>query len=206
MIDKFTAGAGSLTVYREHGDFFRLLETGAKVTVYIYRHGREIARADEISGGYAEKFAEPFDEIAIESAVAQDVQFAIRLGNVVSYDAPPTGSVTVANVPHVQVDSIPAVTVSGSIRRSFFQDSLAIGVVNTSLFIAKPTRDYLFIQNTSVSANIFVSLDSSPATVARGIKLEPGASLELDSVLPTGEITAIADAAGATVTRVQAWG
>lgn len=174
MLEKFNAGAASLTTFRERANFFRLLSTEADCTVYFYRQGREVARAEAVSGGYAEKFDEEFDEIAIESDAAQIIQFVLRLGNVVTYDAPPMGLVTVANTGGAFVNAAKEVTNASA-----------------QLLAAKVGRRYLLIQNNDAAGILYVTLDGTAATEANGVKILPGGSIELTAYCPTGEIRAL---------------
>lgn len=181
MLEKFNAGAASLTIYRERANFFRLLNTEADCTVYFYRAGREVARAEAVSGGYSEKFGEEFDEIAIESAAAQSIQFVLRLGNIVTYDAPPMGLVTVANTGGAFAQSAPAVTNASA-----------------QLLAANTGRRYLLIQNNDDAGDVFVTLDGADATAANGIKIVAGGALELSAYCPTGAVKAIGSIANNT--------
>lgn len=174
MLITFAAGAASLTTFREVGDFFRLMQTSANVTVYFYRQGREVARADDVSGGYAERFGESFDEIAIESDAAQSVQFVCRLGNQVFYDQPPQGLVIVQNV-----------------NGAFSQAQKTVTSASTAIAAANIVRRYLMVQNNDPSGDVFVTVDGTPATTAKGLKVPAGGALELAGFAPTGAVNAI---------------
>lgn len=174
MLVTYNAGAGSLTEFQEAGDFFRLMRTEVPVTVYFYTAGREVARAEGVSGGYAEKFAEVFDRIAIVSPAAQSIQLVTRYGNVVHFDAPPMGLVTVANT-----------------GGDFVQSQKTVTDVSGHLLPAKGDRRYLLIQNNASNGNVFITLDGAAATAARGVKIGPGGALELSAFCPRGEVHAI---------------
>lgn len=174
MLVKFSIGAGQRVEFSEAGDFFRLLEAAQPVTVFFYRGGKEEARAEGITGGYAEQFGDGFDRVVIMSATAQTVQMVTRLGNVVSYDAPPKGAVTVENL-----------------TGTFYQGQATVTNASAVLRSAKTNRRYLLIQNNDQAGDIFVTLDTSAATAAKGIKIAPGGSLELSSFCPSGEVRAI---------------
>ena len=174
MLLKFNIGAGGLAEFHEPGDFFRLLSSQGAVTVRFYRQGRELVEAEDVTGGYAERFVEAFDRIMIESASAQTIQFVARMGNQVSYDTPPNGQVIVTNTAGAFVHAVHTVTsLSGQLKA------------------ANKYRRYLLIQNKNPSGDIYVKVDGQPVAVAGGVKIGPGGSWELAGYVPTGAITAI---------------
>lgn len=186
MLRTISVGAGSLTQFHIPGDFFRLMSTQGLCTVYFYREGQVIATSAGVSGGYAEQFKEAFDRIAIESAGAQNIQFVSRLGNVVSYDAPPMGLVTVANT-----------------AGAFTQAAATVGTTSAQLLAANAARRYLLVQNKAASGDIFITLEGTAATSTNGVRIGPGDSLELNGFAPTGAIMAIGSAAGLPAVAVQ---
>lgn len=206
MLITYNAGAGSLTTYREKADFFRLMKTVGNVTIYFYRQGREVARADDVQSGYAERFDESFDEIAIESDTAQSVQFVLRYGNQVYYDTAPTGLVTVQNVVDVMVQNAVNVMVQNALTASVTND-VNVLVKNTSgafsqnqktvtnasgqVLAVNANRRYLMIQNNDAAGDIFVTVDGTAATTAKGLKVPAGGALELAGFVPAGAINAI---------------
>lgn len=174
MILTMTVQAGSLTQFTEEADFFRLLETGAAVNVYFYRQGAEIARSESVKEGYAERFGVPFDTLKIESAVTQSIQFVTRLGNVVNYDATPTGDVNILNV-----------------NGPFANSQKTVTNASGELLTDNVLRRYLLIQNNDTSGDVYIRLDGQPATVVTGVKISAGGSYEVAGFAPTGKITAI---------------
>lgn len=195
MINTINLTAGQRVEFREPGDFFRVLAATAVLTVEFYENGREIAEAVGIGAGYAEKFERGnFDRIAITSATAQTVQFVTRLGNTVQYDAPPTGDVTIAG----------EVTVKN--KTANFDQGLKTGqTVSTILLSAVATRSYLLIQNKDTAVSIYINLKGSAASVANGILIEPGGSLEVINICPTGNITVLATAYTDRIVAVEAY-
>lgn len=97
MSVKETFSAGQTREFFGGGDFFRLLETVAEITVEFFWQGREVAEAIGVQAGYAEYFRDRrFDRIRIYSATAQDIKWVTREGSDVRYDrgaASITGSV-----------------------------------------------------------------------------------------------------------------
>lgn len=76
----------------------------------------------------------------------------------------------------------------------------AANVTNASaqLLAAKPLRRFLLVQNNHATASVFLNLAGAAATVAAGVKLEPGGSLLLDNFVPSAAIFAIGDTASNT--------
>lgn len=175
MIQKPTFTAGETKEFYDLGDFFRLMSSSAEVTVRFYFQGREIFVAEGVTLGYAERFiAGQFDRFTVYSAQAQTLQFVARLGNEVSYDVPPTGAVTISNT-----------------AGAFTQSQKTVTNASTSMLAANAARRYLLIQNNDPGGDIYVTLDGTAATTAKGIKIAAGGSYECQGYAPTGQIFAI---------------
>lgn len=175
MIQTPTLAAGETKEYYDLGDFFRLMRSTDPITVRFYYMGREVFVAEGIERGYAERFrVGQFDRLTVYSATAQTISFAARLGNEVSYDVPPTGDVNINNT-----------------HGAFTQAQATVTNASALLVAANPARRYLLVQNNDPSGIIYVTLDGSAATTAKGIKVGPGGSLELASYCPTGAVYAI---------------
>lgn len=174
MLNTLTMSAGQTVEFAEAGDFFRLMSAAFPVDVFFYFRGAEVARSEQVSGGYAEQFAGNFDKLTIKSATAQTIQYVTRLGNRVQYDTPPNGNVTVTNTAGAFVNAAATVTSASA-----------------QLVAASASRRYLLIQNNDTSGNIFVRLDGVAATLTTGVKIVPGGSYELTNYCPTGAIFAI---------------
>lgn len=180
--------AGERKEFYDPGDFFRLLAATDPVTVTFYRNGAEVAEADHVGEGYAEKFRlEGFDRFAIVSATAQTLQFVARLGNDVLYDTPPTGDVQVTNV-----------------NGAFTQSQKTVTNASAQLLAANAQRRYLLIQNNDASGDVYINLTGVAATTANGIKIAAGGSYECQGFAPTAAITAIGSiASNANVVAVE---
>lgn len=175
MLNTVTMTAGQRLQFHEPGDFFRVLAATASLTVEFYANGKEIAEAIGVGAGYAEKFdLGQFDRIAITSATAQTIQFVTRLGNIVHYDAPPVGNVAVTNT-----------------GGAFTQAQATVTNASAQVLAAKTNRRYLLIQNNDLTGVVYVAVDGGAATVADGIAIQPGGSLEFQGYVPTGAINAI---------------
>lgn len=174
MLIKFDAAANSITEFTEQADFFRLMQSETSVNVYFYAQGREVARADLVSGGYAEQFSEPFDRVVIESETAQAIQFVCRRGNRVYYDQPPQGLVIVQNV-----------------NGAFSQSQETVTNASGELLPANAGRRYLLVQNKDAGGDVYITLDGSDATTGNGVKVVAGGSLELAGFVSVGPVKAI---------------
>lgn len=170
MLLSTTIQAGATLEFYETGDFFRLLECNNQVTVRFYNLGAELVNAEGISEGYAEKFAKQFTSIKITSATTQTLQFVVRLGNEVSYDAPPVGA---------------------ALQGAFTSTQVTVTSSSATIDAASPSRRYLLIQNNDAAGVIYVNLSGAAATTVNSIKMNPGDSLELQGFVPSSAITAI---------------
>lgn len=124
MYQQTTLSAGVAVEFQEAADFVRILEaTPVDLQLIFYAAGKEIARADNIGEGYAEKVAGGFDKIRMTSASGGLVEFVMRLGGDVRYDKPPTGSIvivtatTLANTAAVSVGTAATALVAASASR-----------------------------------------------------------------------------------------
>lgn len=182
MIITTTLQANQAQEYTERADFFRLLDSTGPIEVRFYANGAEVARAEAVTEGYAEKFdADEFDKIRISATANTTVHFVTRLGNVVNYDKPPTGDVNVLNFPA-------AVPVNGA----FTNSTVAVATSNVQLLPANANRRYLMVQNNDSVVDVWVRVDGVAATLGAGVRLLAGGStLEIAGYVPTGAINAI---------------
>lgn len=174
-----TLQAGQAQEYSERGDFFRLMDAGGPVSVIFYRAGAEVARAEAVGEGYAEKFDQgDFDKVRIESATLVTVHFITRLGNQVGYDKAPTGDVNIANR-------------RGTIGRI----NASIGwAAATTIANANPARNYVLVQNTDASIAIRLRVDGTDPTATTGLRIPPGGYWESSAnFAPTAAIKVCAE-------------
>lgn len=187
MLIKTQINAGARLEFYEPGDFFRLFEASFPITVTYYTNGQEVAKAEGIGAGYAEKFERiAYDRYTVTSEQDQTIQFASRFGNSISYDAPPVGDVNVRNTGGAFVQTAPTV------------GTTALELLNENLL-----RRYLLIQNLGASQDVFITLDGTNATAETGLKIAAGGSLELSNYMATGAVSAIASTAGASLRVVE---
>lgn len=187
-----TLAAGVMQEYYSPATFFRLLDTVDPVDVTFYLAGKEIERLENVTEGFAIRFdlgpeGGGFDRIQLLSATTQSVTFVSAYRADVFYDQPPTGNVAVTNT-----------------GGAFTQSQKTVTNASAQLLAAKSDRRYLLIQNNDASGIIYVTLDGTAATTAKGIKIDAGGSYECQGYLPTGEIRAIGSiASNANVVAVE---
>lgn len=172
--------AGQVQKFYEQGDFFRLMQDGSgSFNVNFYLQGVKVTESIGIRAGYSERFLNGmgFDAYEVYAvSAATGVQFVSRLGNVVTYDTPPTGSVTIAN-------------------GGFSQAQATVTTASSTISAVNLGRRYLLIQNKDTTGTIYVRIDGAAATAANGLTIEPGGSFEISGRCPNGAITAIGDIA-----------
>lgn len=186
-----TLAAGQMVEFYEPGDFFRLLKADSPVKVEFYRNGAEIAEANSVTTGYAEKMRlGEFDRIRITSTAAQAVSFVTRMGNDVFFDAPPTGAVTVVNpVTEVAVSNVLDFRQDNG---TFTQSVVTVtNTVNSQLIVQNGWRRYLLIQNKDTSGVIYLTFNGVAATQSNGISIGPGESIEFSNYCPINAVNAI---------------
>lgn len=188
MYIELTLEAGVAVEFTEAADFFRVMKAPTTdITVIFYAQGREVARAENVGAGYAEKSATLFDRVRISSTAGGAVGFVTRLGNEVRYDTPPNGQVTVTNT-----------------AGAFTQVQATVTNASAQLLAARSNRRYLLIQNNDATGDIFVRLDGAVATVGNGVRIAAGGSYEISGFAPTGAVVAIGNiASNANVITVE---
>lgn len=187
-----TLSAGVAQEYYGPGTFFRLLDSVGAVDIIFYLAGKEVERIENVTEGFAIRFqmrpeGGGFDKVRLQSASTQAVQFVTTFNADVFFDAPPTGNVAVTNV-------------SGA----FTQSQKTVTNASAQLLAANIARRYLLIQNNDATGDIYVTLDGTAATTAKGIKIAAGGSLELQGYVTTGQIFAIGSiASNANIVAVE---
>lgn len=186
--------AGVPLEINDKGDFFRILGSAAEdLTVSFLKAGREIGRAEAVGAGYWERI--DFDEVIVTSTAGGLVRVVTREGAEVGYDR-----------------AVGAVNVTGTITTqvangAFSNSGPAVSAGGSQLLPANANRRYLLVQNNHGTQNVWVRVDGSGLNIAtEGVKLGPGASLEIQGRAPTGSVHAITTvniAAGAGVVVVE---
>lgn len=180
--------AGQRIEFVEQSNFFRILDLAGFVNIEFYKNGGKVSEAIGITAGYAERFSDSFDKIAITSATAQTIQFVTRLGNEVRYDKAPVGNTTI-----------------NTATDTFTHAQKTVTSASATMINANANRKYLLIQNNDAGGDIYVRLDGATATMTTGAKIPAGGSYELGERVPNGAITAIGSiASNANIVVVEA--
>lgn len=184
MYQNLTLAAGVAVEFQEAADFFRLMSAPTTdISVIFYAAGKEVARAENVGAGYAEKTGIVFDKVRIVSTAGGNVGFVSRLGNEVRYDTPPNGNVTVTSL-------VPT-------RATGANSQKTVTNASAQLVAANPSRAYLLIQNNDATGIVYVAFGAE-ATVANGVRIAPGGSYELNCNILTGQVNAIGSIASNT--------
>jgi len=171
--------AGQRLNFHLGGDYFHLLETTGPVDVDFLRRGAVESEARDMEFGFFAKPSFGFDELAFDSATTQTIKIAVGFGD--GGYSRTTGSVQIIGQADTMAQTAPAVTNASGL-----------------LLAANASRKLLVVQNNDTVGNVFLNLAGAAATVAGGIKIEPGGSLILDTHLPASAIYAIGDIASNT--------
>lgn len=155
MYQRLTLQAGVGVEFNEQGDFFRVMKMPQQdLVVIFYRMGAEVARAENVGSGFAEKAPQGFDKIRLSSAIGGVLDFVTRLGSEVRYDTPPNGAVVITQGTAVS------------------QAAVVVGVAAVMLASANGDRKSVRVFNNG-AADIY--LGSGGVTTANGaVRLKPG--------------------------------
>lgn len=192
-----TITAGQTIKFTDQGNFLRVMSAAAALTVRTYQTGRVLTESVGVGAGYAEEFSDYFNEVEVYSATTQAIQLVIRLGSKVYFDAPPTGNVSVTNIPHVIVDSMPAS------NGAFTQGRSSVSNTNTQILAANTNRKYLLIQNNDAGQVLRVTVDGNAATTTTGFRVAAGGVFEIPNYAVTGAINVIFENATAASNNVE---
>lgn len=164
--------AGETKVFYLSGSYFELIDCPSAVDVLLSdRNGGTRARMIGAGQTHHVKNTE-YSVVSITSAAAQTIRFAYGSGEAGTRNT--AGSVSISNT-----------------AGAFTQSQKTVTNASAQLLAANTVRRYLFIQNNDAAGIIYVTLDGTAATTAKGIQIAPGASYECQGYVPTGEIRAI---------------
>jgi len=173
QIYDFSMTAGGSFQLPVSGQYFRILTTLGNVAVI----GDTFGKLGPINRGQGMKET-PYNRLTIV-----DVSGSANAGTILVSDAD-----------FIDQTLYGSITLEGQ-HGAFAQTQATVTNASGQLLASNTDRRYLLIQNNDTSGDIFVTLDGSAATVAHGIKIEIGASLEISQYLPTGQINAIGSVA-----------
>jgi hypothetical protein len=169
-------GAGESRLFQISGQYFELIDCPDPVDVTLsdqYGAQRGIMRQAEASFHLRNT---EFRTVQIFSATAQTVRFAYGTGE--GGTRRTSGTVQLAGE-----------------QGAYTQAAAAVTNASAQLVAANTQRRYLLIQNKSQTGTIYVNLAGAAATVANGVLIGPGESLELEGYTPTNAVFAIGDIA-----------
>lgn len=170
-----TLAAGVPAVYNIAGSHLEILGASSPVSVSLQDpNGIEITNgsSENVAAGTYFNPRVGFARFVIRSEVEQEITIGVSYGE--SGTRRTSGSVTIENTSGAFSQTVETVTnASGQLR-----------AVNMN-------RRYLLIQNKDPAGDIFIRLDGVAATVANGVKIEAGGSIELTGFVPTGAVMAI---------------
>ena len=173
--------AGAQTwVLNVPGKYFTTLACSNPVNVRFYKGGKQLDLGQislllaglEVMLGDLKDTEAAFDRVEVDVTAADTIQ--IGIGNGQARYNRSQGSVAVTNT-----------------AGAFNQAQATVTNASAQLKAANLARRYLLIQNNDASGVVYVTLDGTAATTAKGIKLDPGGSYECQGYAPTGAVFAI---------------
>ncbi len=174
-----TFAAGESRLFHLSGSYFELIDSPNTVDVILTDvNGAQRGRMLAAEASFNLKNTD-FDTIQLTSATAQTVRFAFGSGEAGTRRA--AGSVNISNT-----------------GGAFIQAQATVTNASGQLLAAKSNRRYLLIQNNDTAGIVYVTLDGTSATAAKGVQIAPGGSYECQGYVPTGAVNAIGSIASNT--------
>lgn len=176
-IFKLTLAANEVREVSLQGEYFELRTAASAIDVELLdRSGGVVSLIEQAQES---DYVRPgrYETVRITNgATAQAVQFWYGSGDAGSrrFSGSVSGTVNIGNT-------------SGA----FTQAQATVTNASGQLLAANAARRYLLIQNNDTSGDIYVTLDGTAATTAKGLKIAAGGALELQGYAPTGAINAI---------------
>lgn len=134
-----------------------------------------------------------FTQVLIENASQAGKRLRIFYGVDIDFQAGVNSNINISGT----------VSNGSQVRKALTNTAGSVGLASAQLVAANASRDYLLIQNTHATANIYVRVDGGAASNTTGVKIGPGGSYELASTVPIGAIMAISDTAATPVVIVE---
>lgn len=154
------------------GNYFHLLETTSGVDVEFMRGGAVVATSFNMEFGFFAKPSEGFTQLGFTSAASQSIKIAVGIGD--------GGYNRMTGVVQVLAQ-----------RGTYTQSQKTVTNVSAELLAANLLRNTVTIQNNDLAGDIFITVDGTAATAAKGLKITPGGVLVLDVFPPMTAINAI---------------
>lgn len=170
-----TLVAGEVWQLDSPGSLVRIIDCTAAVDLQLTRSGIPFAEAKSMLAGLKVRDQRGFSGVrVINGATPQTVKIFIADGDV-DYDRPQvSGSIAIAGQ-----------------QGAFTQAQKTVTNASAQLLAANAARRYLLVQNNDAAGDIYITLDGTAATTAKGIKIPAGGSYECQGYCPSGEIFAI---------------
>lgn len=176
------------------GNYFTILSCTNPVNVRLFKNGKklELGEVKALLAGLevgplvpGDGLPYSFDRVEIDATAADTITVAIGNGQA-RYNRS-NGNVAITNV-----------------NGAFVNTAATVTNASQSLVAANAARRYLLIQNNDASGDIFVTVDGTAATLAKGIKIKAGQSYEAQGFVPTGQVFAIGSlASNANIVTVE---
>ncbi len=163
--------AGNAWEINVAGAFARIMNAGANVRAEFYKNGSLQSEISNVGSGFWRRGE--FDRIILRNGATTNL-----VEIVTEHD-------------EMGMDSFSIVGQQGAYSQTVGTVSNASGLI----LGANAGRRYLLIQNKDAAGNIYVNAAGVAATVANGLKIGPGQSLEFNAFNPTAGIYAIGDMA-----------
>lgn len=154
------------------GNYVQLLETSSGVDIDFLRDGGVFAQALNMEFGFASKPDKKFTALAFTSAGAQTIKIAVGSGDG-SYNR-----------------SSGVVSIIGQ-QGAATQAQATVTNASQLLLAANGLRKALYVENNDAAGDIFVTIDGTAATAAKGKKIPPGGYWMFDAWNPNAAIYAI---------------
>lgn len=175
------------------GKFFTVLACNTNVNIRLYKNSKRLDLGEIVNigagieiGGF--NSGVDFDKVEIDIAGADTVQVGIGNGQA-RYNRNVSNTIMLTNKQ----------SQSGSLVNA----AATVGLASGTLLAANTARQYLLVQNTGNSGNIFITFGAGAATLTTGIKIAPGGFYEQTDLISTQAVQAIGDAAGIPAVVVQ---
>lgn len=180
-------GAGESRLFALTGEYFEIIDAPNPIDVVLSDfNGAQRARMNQASASFYSKGVQ-YGVIQITSATAQTVRFAYGSGETGTRRA--TGSVTISGP--VALDAPTLASMKVAQQGAFTQAQKTVTNTSASMLAVNANRRYLLIQNNDATGDIYVTLDGTAATTAKGVKIAAGGSYECQNYCPSGQIFAI---------------
>lgn len=168
--------AGDSRLWQLSGQYFELIDCPDPVDVTLSDlNGAQRGLMRQAEASFHLRNTD-FRTVQISSATAQTIRFAYGSGEGGTRRS--SGTVQLAGE-----------------QGAYTQAAAAVTNASSQLVASNTNRRFLLVQNKSQTGIVYLNLAGAAATVANGVRLGPGDSIELANYCPTGAVFAIGDIA-----------